>query len=263
MKKWGVIVLVFLLFLVPVLAHEAGFPHEEPSDEEVRACSFPVGDEAGKTFGEWLITEFRPGYEATTASWWLAGILAVLVVGLGWHRWSKLPKKKRKPLFWLKIAGWVVAVFVLVYVAYSTYYYWYSNVSVNGLEICDEKGCRLSVHWHATLEEMSVCGEVVERPWETGDLSKAHTHKDNKIHLHTMLEIDPVTKKIINPYHTTLGGFFDEIGWKFSNNCFKDACDECNGKPAKTKVWKNGKLINENVREVQWRDGDKFVIKFE
>ncbi len=243
----SILCITILLFMLPVvLAHEAEEKHVEPT-----------------TLGEYLITNLRPGYEATTTAWWVAGIGAFLVLALAAWRWSRFRPKQRKPVFWAKTAGGIAIVLITVFILYSAYAYWYSGVAKEGLEICDASGCRISVHWHATLEEMMMCGQTVERPWETGELSAAHTHKDNRIHVHEILRIDPQTKDIIDKEPLTLSGFFDAIRWKFSENCFKDTCGMCDGRPASTKVWINGQLVGGNPRDVMWRDGDVISIAFE
>lgn len=264
-----ILVFAILLVLIPfAFAHETGEPHEEScaveeagaGAGEARGCSFPVAEHA--TLRERLITSFRPGFEADTAGWWAAGVLAALVLAIAGVRWAKLGRKQRKSIFWLKALGGVVIAGIAVFILYSAYVYWYNDISVAGLETCDASGCRISMHWHAELEEMTVCGAKAERPWEEGDLAGPHTHKDNKIHVHTILPIDPATKEILETTPLTLGGFFDSIGWQFNNTCFRDACDACNGAPATTKVWKNGELVEDDIRATRWKDGDKFRVVF-
>lgn len=270
MRKILALIAAICILALPVFAHETGETHEEPEacaaeefEESGRGCAFAISEEGPATLGEWLITKFRPGFEEKTAAQALAGIGAAIVLLLAVLKWTKTPAKKRRASFWLKTFGGITAVLAIVYIMHASYYHWYSGVSTAGIEICDDRGCRISMHWHATLEEMSVCGQTVERPWEKGDLAGPHTHKDNKIHLHTILPIDPQTKEILDTYPMTLGGFFDSIEWKFSQNCFEDACDTCNGQPASTKVWRNGNLVEENIRDLIWKDGDTLVIKFE
>lgn len=173
----------------------------------------------------------------------------------------KKNKKEGKNTVFLKIIGGIVLAGFVASIIYSVYYYQKSDIEETGLETCDASGCRISVHWHATLERMSVCGQIVERSWETGDLDGPHTHKDNRMHVHTILPIDPQTKQLLEPYPMTLGGFFDSIKWKFSENCFKDTCDTCNGEPATTHLMVNGKPV-ENFRDYVWKDGDKVRVTF-
>ena len=168
---------------------------------------------------------------------------------------------KKRPKYWIETILWIIGAVLAVFLLYSVYNYWYEDISVSGLETCDETGCRISMHWHSYLDEMSVCGKIVERPWETGDLAGPHTHKDNKIHLHTILEINPETKEITDRYPNTLGGFFDSIDWKFDSTCFKDTCDTCEGVQAATMVWVNGKEAFD-FRNHVWKDGDKVVVEF-
>jgi hypothetical protein len=212
-------------------------------------------------FGDYFILNLRPGYEATNMSYLVAGILTAIILIIAVLRWKKLSPAKKKTMFWLKTLSTIAIAIIVVFILYSAYVYWYSGVATKGLETCDASGCRISVHWHAELEHMSVCGQTVERPWEAGDLDGPHTHKDNKIHVHTILEINPDTKELIDTYPMTLGGFFDAIKWKFADNCFKDTCDTCNGQPAKTHVMINNKQIEENIRDYVWKDGDKVRIE--
>lgn len=274
MKRILLLFAILLLTVPFVLAHETDEPHEEPAGAEescsveeaqagaepARGCSFPVSEHA--TVRERAIAQFRPGYEADAAGWWAAGVLGALVLAIAGVRWTKSSKKQRTPVFWLKALGGVVIAGIAVFILYSAYVYWYNDISVVGLETCDASGCRISMHWHAELEEMTVCGAKAERPWEEGDLAGPHTHKDNKIHVHTILPIDPTTKEILETTPLTLGGFFDAIGWQFNTTCFQDTCGTCNGAPATTKVWKNGELVEDNIRDVRWKDGDKFRVVF-
>ena len=227
------------------------------------ALPFVLADEAQFVItNQWLIVHFRPGFEATTTAWLLAvlGVLAVLVLAI--KKWAHLPRKKHTPVFWLIAGVKILVVLAVVYILYSTYAYMYTGAAKTGIEQCDANGCKLSVHWHATLEEMKACGTAVERPWETGELSGAHTHKDNRIHLHAILPIDPQTKEIIDKTPMTLGGFFDSTNWKFSENCFKDRCDSCDGNPASTKVWVNGNQVEGDLRNYAWKDGDSIRVVF-
>ncbi len=173
----------------------------------------------------------------------------------------KKSNKARKNAPFLKIIGGIAIAGLVAFLIYSVYDYQKSDISTTGLETCDASGCRISVHWHATLEAMSVCGTTVERPWETGDLDGPHTHKDNRMHVHTILPINPNTKELLEPYPMTLGGFFDAINWKFTDNCFKDTCDACNGQPASTHVMVNGRPV-ENFRYYVWKDGDTVSVAF-
>jgi len=216
------------------------------------------------TLGEYLITNFRPGYEATTAAWWIAGILAALILAIAVMLWQKHEPRQRKMTLWLKTIGWIAISCFAVFLAYSAYLYWYSDISKAGLLICEDGGCRVSVHWHATLEEMTVCGRTAERPWEAGNLDEAHTHKDRLIHVHTILDVDPATKEVVELEPLTLGHFFDQIRWKMETNCFADRCDTCDGAPAVTKVWVNGELQTDTLpRDVIWKDGDVIRIAFD
>ena len=220
---------ILLILLVPFVLAQDGEEHEEdscgidaPAPGE-RGCAFP-GAENPETVREWMIVKFRPGFEADTARNWAYGIAALLVVLIAGWRWTKLKPKQRKLMFWLKTLGWIIVMLAVLYIAYATYYTWYNDISTTGLEICDEQGCRLSMHWHAELEKMSVCGEIVERKWEEGDLAGPHTHKDDRIHLHTVLKIDPQSKELLERTPMTIGGFFDAMGWQYNKTCFKDTC---------------------------------------
>ena len=223
---------------------------------------FVLADEAEFTIeNDYLREHFRPDVEATTAALLIAGIGVVLVLLSALRRWTHLPPKKKHAFgFWATASVKIAIVLAVVYLLWATYAYMFSGVSKTGLETCDASGCTLSVHWHAKLEHMSVCGKTVERPWETGDLSGAHTHKDNRIHVHTPLQIDPQSRIIMDRTPLTLGGFFDSIKWKFNETCFKDACDTCDGKPATTKVMKNGELLASPFPNVVIKDGKQIIV---
>lgn len=239
-----------------------------------------LADEAEYTIeNEYLRAHFRPDVEAATAAWLIAGIGAVLILLSAVRRWSHLPKKKHTFGFWATTAVKIAIVLIVTYFIWSTYSYMFSGVAKTGIETCDASGCTLSVHWHAKLDHMSVCGKTVERPWETGDLAGPHTHKDNRIHVHALLQLDPKTHIIMNRAPLTLGGFFDSIGWKFNETCFNDRCDTCDGKSATTKVLKNGELLASpfanvavvngstiivpgTLRDYAWGDGDIIRVEF-
>jgi len=240
MKKALLCIAVLLILLVPVVfADEAEFTIEN----------------------EYLRAHFRPDVEAATAAWVVAILGAVALLLLALKKWHHLPKKQRTFWFLATTLVKIAILLVVVYMLWSTYSYMFSGVSKTGLETCDASGCSLSVHWHAYLDSMTMCGKTVERPWEEGDLSGAHTHKDNRIHVHTLLAVDPQTHAILDTTDLTLGDFFNAIKWKFNTTCFKDACD-CNGAPAQTHVRVNGNDASGDVRNVTWKDGDRITIDF-
>jgi hypothetical protein len=267
MKRFALL-LILLLAAPFVLAHETKEPHEAEScsavpEEGGRSCSFPTAGAAPQTFREWMIVKFRPGFEADTAGYWAAGILGALVLCIAILRWRRTHQKKGRFLrFWAKALGSILIALAAVFIAYSAYVYWYNDISTEGLITCDDTGCRISMHWHATINEMKVCGKDVERPWESGDLGGPHTHKDNRIHLHTILPVNVTSHEILDKTPLTLGAFFDAIGWQFETNCFKDTCDFCGETPAVTTVMVNGIMQDEVPRNVLWKDGDTVRVVF-
>lgn len=115
------------------------------------------------------------------------------------------------------------------------------------------------IHWHAT-PNIEICGEKKQISTPASDVhlgtSLLHTHKDALIHIEGFVS---------DPSQMTLGGFFDNIGTKFSEAQIMDKKngDSCQNNSAGTlKMSVNG-LSNNEFRNYVIRDGDTIKIKFE
>lgn len=205
----------------------------------------------------WLISTFRPGYEADLAAYILGITLALLFLAYKTYYWHTVPKKERRHyvIHTFSILGFIV---IFTFLLYSAYYYWYSNVATEGVTVCVGDECKWAAHMHAYVDELTICGKPARLSFEEGSLDNAHTHKDGRIHWHDILTIDKNTKQILDTSSLTLGAFFDEISWKFNENCLKDIC-ECDGKLAMLTVLVNEKQV-QNPAEYVWKDGDKLRI---
>ena len=115
-----------------------------------------------------------------------------------------------------------------------------------------------NIHWHA-VPQINLCGEQKPIPTPGPGLHLGntlfHTHEDAQIH---------IEGTVAGPEQITLGGFFDNIGVKFSSTEIMDKKngDICNGNPGTVQLLINGSQ-NTEFRDYVVRDKDKIQIMFE
>ncbi len=185
-------------------------------------------------------------------------ILAALSVLVG--LWLGFKKKINiKPIIWG--VGFGLIIFILGY-SVSTFY---QSGGEKGFVVCGPEGCDLAIHWHSQLH-MTVCGEKYHLPLEAGDLGKIHTHKElDRLHYHALIKVDETGTKLLEPWKLSSGDLFEQLGIKFTNECFVDLCngDLCpDGKPGTLKMTVND-VPNNKFNEYVWNDGDEIHITFD
>lgn len=175
--------------------------------------------------------------------------------------------KKRKGLHPIvKILITVVVLGVLAFFAYSVWVYESEAAEQHGIVVCNGDGseCKISLHIHADTE-LSVCGEKLRLPLETGPLDEAHTHKErNYLHFHDALLYDVQKQEILATQKLTLGEFFDNMDVRFTSTCLGDKCNDdlCGTTAGKLTMMVNG-VPNQEFREYVWSDGDVITLTFE
>jgi len=192
----------------------------------------------------------------------IIAIILVILTAFYYFR-SKKPKISKIITYW-------IALGILLGLGYSAVYYLESGVIERGLIICENtndntKECSLAIHIHADMDG-SICGEVLKLPLQKGDpLTEPHTHTErNKIHWEGKLKVDKNTKEVIDKTPLKIGTFMDVMGVRFNDKCLGDKCngDPCNDKVGKLVMLVNG-MPNTEYREYVWKDGDRFILKFE
>lgn len=170
--------------------------------------------------------------------------------------------KKRDPL--VKILIGIAVLAVLGFFAYSLQQYYHEGTE-SGVVVCDNQGqnCMLSMHIHTNLE-LTVCGEKLRLPLETGSVEGPHTHKErNRIHIETVFPFDPATQQITDTSKLTLGAAFDAVGTRFTSTCLGDKCngDPCDGIPGQLTMKVNGQQ-DSRFRDYLWQDEDTIELTF-
>lgn len=128
----------------------------------------------------------------------------------------------------------------------------------------ESQKCFFTAHWHMIFD-VKICGETKIFPFETGELTKLHTHVEtNKVHWHGLLPVDPFTKNITDFSDLKLGNIFSELKIPISNEGiynFKNG-DKCpDGTPGQLRVFVNGEQ-KENFLDYVLRDGDRIKAEF-
>lgn len=128
-----------------------------------------------------------------------------------------------------------------------------------------EQQCWFTTHTHVYVT-IRVFGKERPLPFEKGDLSRHHTHsQENKIHWHTLVEVDPITKQVPEE-ERTLGKVFDDMGIYFApDGVFDHRVGETNpqtGQSAELQMFVNGEP-NDQFREYVRKDKDRIDIIFE
>ena len=170
-------------------------------------------------------------------------------------------KKKRSPWVYL---GYVVAIFILGYIAYSVYYYLSTAEKIEEYDVCFEGKCIKTYHIHADLN-FDLCGEDIRLPLEHGPLDGSHTHKErNNMHFHERLPYDPETGRILNVTPLRLDTFMNEFDIRLNEQCIAAYCngDKCpDGKPGTVRMFVNEQPNTEFDKYV-WKDKDEILITF-
>ncbi len=170
-------------------------------------------------------------------------------------------KKKRNP--WVT-AGYIAAVIVLGYIAYSVWYVIANQETVEEFEVCYADKCIKTFHVHAGIN-FDICGDNIRLPLEHGPLEGPHTHKErNYIHFHERLPYDPVSGKLLEDTPLRLGTFMNEFDLRFNERCIGNYCngDACpDGKTGTVRMFVNEQPNNEFEKYV-WKDGDEILITF-
>lgn len=161
--------------------------------------------------------------------------------------------KKISPLYMLGIALVITLVGFLIFSVYS---YQTSEQEKEGFFTCspDGKVCELSQHIHAQIE-VNVCGEKITLSKEEGELNKTHTHKEsNTIHWHEKMQVDPITRKPLDPTLLKISSFLQQMNYEFPNRCSD------NSNPILS-VTVNGSEVSEKL-DYTWKDGDAIIIEY-
>ncbi len=161
-------------------------------------------------------------------------------------------------------AGYIVALIVLGYIAYSVYYYLSSAEKVEEFEVCYQDKCIKTFHMHSSIK-FDLCGKNILLPLEKGPLEGPHTHKErNYIHFHERLPYDPVSGKLLETTPLQLGTFMNVMDIRFSDQCVGQYCngDPCpDGKPGTVRMFVNGEP-NTEFGQYVWKDDDEILITF-
>ncbi len=170
--------------------------------------------------------------------------------------------KKEKQ--WYHYVGYALAILIVGYIAYSTYYYLSNVEKIDEFEVCYDDKCVKTFHIHADIH-IELCGQTLSLPREHGPLSGAHTHKElNYIHFHERLDYDPKSGQLINDTALRLETFMNAFDLKFNNECIGQYCngDMCpDGHQGILKMHVNGQP-NMNYERYAWKDKDKIQILF-
>ena len=129
----------------------------------------------------------------------------------------------------------------------------------------EDQKCFFTTHIHIYIT-IKVFGEDKPLRFEHGDLTKSHTHSQtDKIHWHTLVEVDPKTKKAPDS-EFKLGKVFDDINIYFDSDGVFDyrngSINPTTNKPATLKMYINGKE-NTEFRDYVWKDKDRIEVIFE
>jgi hypothetical protein len=132
-------------------------------------------------------------------------------------------------------------------------------------EIPENQKCFFTTHIH-TYITIKIFGEEKPLHFEHGDLANHHTHSQaNKIHWHTLVEVDPITKKIPDS-EFKLGKLFDDMDIYFDKDGIleyrNNQINPNTGEEAKIRLLVNSKE-NLDFGDYIWEDKDVIEIIFE
>ena len=160
---------------------------------------------------------------------------------------------------------YILIIIIILGLSYSVFVYLKTGIREEGIVVCEAGKCFLAPGDIHVQIEIDVCGEQLNLPLDTGPTDGLNTHKErNLIHFEGTLEIDPLSKEIIDKTPLLLKTFFAVVEMRFTKECIADTCnnDVCNGKPGALKMWVNGEANNE-FQSYGWKDDDSILIKFE
>ncbi len=162
-------------------------------------------------------------------------------------------------LTYLKWAGWLVVLAgVARFFSYSIQQY-NSEGASEGIVVCDETSCILTVHIHADIA-FDLCGEHITLPRETGPLDGLHTHKEkNYLHFHDKVPMNfekykaSKEKEVLFDKRLTLQEILDVFALNPTTYC---------GSEEVTTTWQvNGAEPQEGV-QYNWKDGDDITLTY-
>jgi len=89
-----------------------------------------------------------------------------------------------------KLIKYFLSVLLLAGLAYGI---WYSveqyNLAKENITVCSDSGCIRTMHIHSDID-ITLCGEKIVLPRETGPLNGLHTHKEkNYLHFHDKIPL--------------------------------------------------------------------------
>lgn len=285
MKTKSVILGIFILLLIPLAfaQQEGSLCTAEPS-EDGRSCedaealmSEQLDERFWETYSQLPTKQLRRNYMAEfyilpKFNNFTVGVLIACLLITGLIIWRQKPKSWGK-----KFAAWknywqpVLATWVILFILLGLLFSWaqyYKEGAEQGIIICkSETECEIAMHVHAYLD-VTICGEEIAFPAETGDLSMVHTHKErNKLHWHDIEAADPITQEVIDPYELTLEAFFEQMGEEFKDGCIMGMCegvDTCPGSdsPGTITMTVEGQPSTE-FEKYYWQDEESITLSFE
>lgn len=163
----------------------------------------------------------------------------------------------------LNMIPYVIAIAIIVLIAYSYVYFKQTTTEEESITVCDADQCFWAAHIHGNLD-IDVCGENIDLGLEKGELDKTHTHKERgRLHFHERLPVDPETMEITDFGPLRLGNSLENMGIRFTDECIADKCngDPCDGEPGGITMTVNGEP-NTELNEYVWKEGDTIKIEF-
>ena len=155
-----------------------------------------------------------------------------------------------------------IAIALILFGSVFSFFVFFAPGNPTGNTVLNAPGLTFplsQIHWHAT-PKIEICGETKKIPTPASDAHLGtqlfHTHKDALIH---------IEGSVSSPSQITLGGFFDNIGIKFSENKIMDKTsgDTCpDGGIGQVKMLVNN-LPNAEFRNYVIKNGDAINIMFE